>query len=73
MCMWGYRIKKLLSLEQEKKERKEKLEKYKISFNELHPGMKLEAVAKLLLKVVFSELFSSILLNTVILLATGLR
>lgn len=73
MCMWGYRIKKLLSLKQEKKERKEKLEKYKISFNELRPGMKLEAVAKLLLKVVFSELFSSILLNTVILLATGLR
>ena len=35
--------------------------------------MKLEAVAKLHLKVLFSELFSSILLNTVILVATGLR
>lgn len=44
-----------------------------MSFDDLQAGMKLEAEAKLLLKVVFSELFSSILLNTVILLATGLR
>lgn len=44
-----------------------------MSFGNLQSGINLEAVGKHHFKVVFSELFSLTFLNTIILLATGLR
>lgn len=43
-----------------------------MSFDDLQSSIKLVAAGKTHLKIVFVELFASVLLNTVILLATAL-